>query len=184
MMSAPLPQDIELPQFPTPSIARRLSCWIYEGVLLFGVIFISGYLFSTLSQTRHAMDNRHGLQAFVCLVLAIYFTWFWHKGQTLAMKTWHLRVVDLNGNALTQRKALLRYALSWMWFVPPLLVCAIVQTTLANTLFACLLWIVLWAWLSRFHPDRQFWHDHWSGTRLVDIRPVPAASLHSTDLNT
>ena len=94
MMSAPLPQDNALPQFPTPSVARRLSCWMYEGVLLFGVIFIAGYLFSTLSQTRHALDNRHGLQFFVCLVLAVYFTWFWHKGQTLAMKTWHLRLVD------------------------------------------------------------------------------------------
>ena len=60
--------------FPTPSLLRRLSCWFYEGVLLFGVVFIAGYLFSSLTQTRHALDNRHGLQAFVCLVLALYFT--------------------------------------------------------------------------------------------------------------
>ena len=58
----------------TPSLWRRLSCWFYEGMLLFGVIFIAGYLFGALSQTKHALDNRHGLQAFVFLVLAIYFT--------------------------------------------------------------------------------------------------------------
>jgi hypothetical protein len=26
----------------------------------------------------------------------------------------------------------------------------------------------VWALLSRFHPQRQFWHDAWAGTRLVD----------------
>jgi len=183
MMSAPLPQDSALPQFPTPSVARRLSCWMYEGVLLFGVIFISGYLFSTLSQTRHALDNRHGLQFFVCLVLAVYFTWFWHKGQTLAMKTWHVRLVDVNGQALTQRRALLRYALSWVWFLPPLVFAQLSHASTLITLLACLIWVFVWAILSRFHPDRQFWHDHWSGTRLIDVRPVPA-SVHSNDLNT
>jgi hypothetical protein len=183
MMSAPLPQVTGLTRFPTPSVARRLSCWLYEGMLLFGVIFIAGYLFSTLSQTRHALDNRHGLQAFVCLVLAVYFTWFWHKGQTLAMKTWHLRLVDTNGQVLTQRRALLRYALSWVWFMPPLVFAQLSNAPALITVLACLFWVFVWAILSRFHPDRQFWHDHWSGTRLIDVRPAPA-SVHSNDLNT
>ena len=183
MMSAPLPQVTGLTRFPTPSVARRLSCWLYEGMLLFGVIFIAGYLFSTLSQTRHALDNRHGLQAFVCLVLAVYFTWFWHKGQTLAMKTWHLRLVDTNGQVLTQRRALLRYALSWVWFMPPLVFAQLSNAPALITVLACLIWVFVWAILSRFHPDRQFWHDHWSSTRLIDVRPAPA-SVHSNDLNT
>jgi hypothetical protein len=68
--------------FTTPSLARRMACWFYEGMLLFGVIFLAGYLFGTLSQTKHALDNRHGLQAFLFLVFAIYFTWLWSKGQT------------------------------------------------------------------------------------------------------
>lgn len=89
-----------------PSLLRRMACWLYEGLLLFGVLFISGYLFSTLSQSRHALDNRHGLQAFLFLVVGIYFTWFGHKGQTLAMKTWHIRVVDTQGAPLTQKRGL------------------------------------------------------------------------------
>ena len=90
------------PVFNTPSLPRRMACWLYEGMLLFGVVFIAGYLFSALSQTRHALDNRPGLQAFLFLVLGIYFTWFWHRGQTLAMKTWHIRVVDRQGLPLSQ----------------------------------------------------------------------------------
>jgi uncharacterized RDD family membrane protein YckC len=66
------------------------------------------------------MDNRHALQAFLFVVFGMYFTWFWAKGQTLAMKTWNIRVVDRAGRPLTQRRALLRYALSWLWFLPPL----------------------------------------------------------------
>ena len=55
-----------------PSLKRRMACWLYEGMLLFGVVFIAGYLFSSLSQTRHALDNRPGLQAFLFLILGIF----------------------------------------------------------------------------------------------------------------
>jgi uncharacterized RDD family membrane protein YckC len=161
-------------QLPTPSLWRRLSCWFYEGVLLFGVVFISGYLFSALSQTRHAMDNRHGLQAFVFLVFGIYFTWFWHKGQTLAMKTWHLRLVDVHGQSLTQARALARYALSWVWLLPPLMVAYVTDRTALQSLGLCAVWVALWAWSSRFQAEGQYWHDVWAGTRMVDTRPTPA----------
>jgi uncharacterized RDD family membrane protein YckC len=98
-----------------------MACWLYEGMLLFGVTFIAAYLFSALSQSRHGLANRLGLQIFVGLVLALYFTWFWHKGQTLAMKTWRIRVLDQHGMALTQTLALKRFVLSCLWFAPPLL---------------------------------------------------------------
>ena len=156
---------------PTPSLLRRLSCWFYEGILLFGVVFISGYLFSTLSQTRHALDNRHGLQAFVFLMMGIYFTWFWHKGQTLAMKTWHLRLVDRQGLPLTQARALLRYFLSWVWLIPPLVIAQGLYWPALQSLAACTAWVVIWALLSYLHKDRQYWHDQWAGSRLIDVRP-------------
>lgn len=152
---------------PAPSLKRRMACWFYEGLLLFGVIFIAGYLFSTLSQTRHAMDHRAGLQAFVFWVLGIYFTWFWFRGQTLAMKTWHIRVVDRAGQALTQKRALLRYCLSWIWFLPPLLLTLPFGLPAAEVGLLVLGWVLVWALLSRFHPSRQFWHDEWAGTRLI-----------------
>lgn len=155
----------------TPSLLRRLSCWFYEGILLFGVVFISGYLFSTLSQTKHALDNRHGLQAFVFLMMGLYFTWFWHKGQTLAMKTWHLRVVDLQGLPLSQNRALLRYLLSWVWLLPPLLTAQSLGWSALQSLGLSAVWVVIWALLTKLHKDRQYWHDQWAGTRLIDVRP-------------
>lgn len=149
-----------------------MACWVYEGMLLFGVVFISGYLFGTLSQTRNAMDNRHGLQAFVFLVFGIYFVWFWAKGQTLAMKTWHIRVVDNAGQAITQSRALARYILSWVWILPPLALVWPLKLGGAATAMVFITWAAVWALLSRFHPDRQFWHDAWAGTRLVRSEPM------------
>ncbi len=104
-----------------PSLPRRMACWLYEGMLLFAVVFVAGWLFSTLGQMRDSMDARRPLlQAFLFVVFGVYFAWFWAKGQTLAMKTWNIRVVDREGRPLTQGRALLRYACSWLWFLPPL----------------------------------------------------------------
>jgi uncharacterized RDD family membrane protein YckC len=154
-----------------PSLLRRMACWVYEGLLLFGVLFISGYLFSTLSQSRHALDNRHGLQAFLFLIVGIYFTWFGHKGQTLAMKTWHIRVVDAHGVGLTQKRAFIRYLLSWIWFLPPLALLSPYSLTAGETAILFIGWVFAWALLSRFHPQRQFWHDAIAGTRLINAQP-------------
>jgi uncharacterized RDD family membrane protein YckC len=156
----------------TPSLLRRMACWLYEGMLMFGVVFIAGYLFGTLTQTRHALDNRHPLQAFLFVVFGIYFTWFWARGQTLAMKTWHIRLVDRSGMPVSQKRALLRYLLSWIWFLPPL--AAVAPFGLSGGEMAVLTfgWIAVWALLSRFHPQQQFWHDVLAGTRLVSTRPA------------
>lgn len=145
---------------------------MYEGMLLFGVVFIAGYLFSTLSQTRNALDNRHALQAFIFLVFGIYFVWFWSKGQTLAMKTWNIRLVNLQGEAVSQKRALLRYVLAWVWFLPPLLVLAPWEMNALETIVIVVGWIMVWAILSRFHPDGQFWHDALAKTRLVSSTPL------------
>lgn len=149
-----------------PNLWRRMACWLYEGMLMFGVVFIAGYLFGTLSQTRNAMDNRHALQAFLFVVFGIYFTWFWAKGQTLAQKTWLIRVVDTAGQPITQARALLRYLLSWVWFLPPL-AAYLFGVSAIEVLVLLFGWVAIWAILSRFHPQRQFWHDAMAGTRLV-----------------
>ena len=162
---------IDEPQ--TPSLLRRMACWLYEGTLIFGVMFIADYLFSTLTQTRHAMDNRHAQQFFLFVVFGIYFVWFWSHGQTLAMKTWHIRVTDLKGGALTQQRALWRYVLSWLWFLPPLAASWIFNIEVRNSLFLAAGWILFWALLSRLHPQRQFLHDAMAGTRLISFHQIP-----------
>jgi len=168
--TAPQSPSALQPPLTTPPLLRRMACWLYEGMLLFGVVFIAGYLFGTLSQTRNAMDNRHALQAFLFIVFGIYFTWFWARGQTLAMKTWDIAIVDRAGQALSQPRALMRYLASWSWILPPLAVSAVFDLRGGETAVIGIGWVAIWALLSRFHPQQQFWHDALTGTRLVTFR--------------
>ena len=160
-------------QYMAPPLHRRMACWLYEGMLMFGVVFIAGYLFGTLTQTRNALDNRHALQAFLFVVFGIYFTWFWSRGHTLAMKTWHIRVVDAHGRPISQMRALARYLLSWLWLVPPLAVVGPLHLSAGEMALIVCGWVAVWALLSRFHPLGQFWHDALAGTRLVSSAPSP-----------
>jgi uncharacterized RDD family membrane protein YckC len=145
-----------------------MACWMYEGVLLFAIVFVAGWLFSTLGQMRDAMDARRPLlQAFLFVVFAVYFSWFWTRGQTLAMKTWNIRIVDKEGRPLSQGRALLRYVLCWVWFLPPLALLGPLHLAGGEVAVLTAGWVAVWAIASRFHPQRQFWHDAWAGTRLV-----------------
>lgn len=156
-----------------PSLLRRMACWVYEGMLLFAVVFMAGWLFSTLGQMRDAMDSRRPLlQAFLFVIFGIYFSWFWSRGQTLAMKTWNIRLVGRSGAPVRQWRALLRYVLSWIWFLPPLAALAFVHLSGGEIAVVMLGWVAVWAVLSRFHPQRQFWHDVLAGTRLVPSVPM------------
>ncbi len=151
-----------------PPLGRRMACWLYEGTLLFGVVFISGWLFSTLGQLRDAADSRRPLlQAFVFVIFGIYFTWFWARGQTVAMKTWKIRVVDRHGQPLSQARALWRFLCSWLWLLPPLMMTAPFKPSPGTAAVLVLAWVLLWAVSSRLHPQHQFWHDALAGTRLV-----------------
>ena len=163
-----------------PRLIRRMACWLYEGLLLFGVVFITDYSFSTLTQTRHALDHRHAQQLLLFLVIGLYFTWFGEKGQTLAMKTWHIRVVDAQGLPLTKPRAFLRYVLSWVWFLPPLLMAWALEMPVIQVLGYVFLWILLWAASSHIRSDKQFWHDVWAGTRLVSATS-PSLSSDQND---
>jgi uncharacterized RDD family membrane protein YckC len=162
------------PDLTAPGLWRRMACWLYEGMLLFAVAMVSGWLFSALSQMRDAMDEtrRPLLLAYLFVVFGIYFVWFWGKGQTLGMKTWGIRIIDTRRQPVTQRRALLRYLLSWIWLLPPLALHPLLGVPVVETMVLLFGWIAIWALLSRFHPERQFWHDAWAGTRLIASRPA------------
>lgn len=155
--------------FQAPSLRRRMAAFVYEGTLLFGIVMLFGMIYSISIGQRHALYGRHGLEAFVFLAFGLYFSWFWSKGgQTLAMKTWRVRLVSTNGGPVSQPVALLRYVVSWVWFLPGLLLAYLHQGhTAAQILLYPALWAVAYALSSFLHPQRQFWHDALCGTRIV-----------------
>src|SRR5690625_3593987 len=97
-----------------PSRLRRFACMMYEGVLLFGVVFLADYLFDTLTQSRNALMLRHSRQAILFIAIGIYFIFSWYKrGQTLPMKTWNVRIADSKGNKASLKQLIIRYILIW-----------------------------------------------------------------------
>jgi uncharacterized RDD family membrane protein YckC len=168
---------------PTPSLRRRLAAFLYEGVLVFGIVVGAGLVYGPLMNQRHALAAQPGLRALIFVLLGAYFVWCWSRGgQTLAMKTWHVRLVGRHGERVSPARALARYLLSWVWFLPALAAVRAAELHSAGqTLAVVVAGVVAYAALSRLHPDRQFWHDAACGTRLVSwgVEPrVRAESAH------
>lgn len=151
-----------------PALRRRMASWLYEALLLFAVALIATLVFSVLAQMRHALESRWLLQAFLAVVGGVYCSWFWSRGQTLPMKTWRIAIVDRHGRRVSQGRALLRYVYCAIWVIPPLAAFVSRRFTLWEVAALFTGWVLFYALLSRFHPQRQFWHDAWAGTRLVE----------------
>jgi len=135
-------------------IRRRLASMLYESLLLLGVLSVA-FMLPHLALGMGYEIVLPGPILFLHLagVMGFYFVWYWrHGGQTLAMQTWRLRIVSVDGNPPELKQLLLRYALSW----PSLLFYGI-----------GLIWAI-------FDRDRQFLHERLSSTRIIFVPPTTA----------
>lgn len=152
---------------------------VYESMLLFGVLFVSNLIFSTLVEQRHALYLRHALQAWLFLVVAAYFVWFWtHGGQTLAMKTWRMRLVDVTGRPVGYARASLRYILAWFWILPGMLLAWMGGAQGPWLIVFPAVNLLLWAMTAYLNPQHQFLHDRLAGTRLQNLAQAEAATAN------
>jgi len=165
---------------PTPSLKRRIAVMMYEGTLLFGVVFTAGLAFSVIMQQTHALHLRHAMQYWLFFVLGAYFVWFWsHGGQTLPMKTWHVKLVTTDGRPVSMGRAAFRYLLCWLWFVPGLALAATLRAEGWMMVIIATVSTMIWSLTIYFDPQRQFLHDRMAGTRLVQtlVRPPKAKKV-------
>ena len=126
----------------TPGLPRRLASMVYEAILLFAVAFLAAWVFFFASGGRDATAGamRHLLQLCIGLFFAAYFLWSWLRGgQTLAMRAWRIRLIDI-----TPASAFIRLILAAL----------LVPTGIS----------LIWALFDR---DRQFLHDRLARSRLV-----------------
>ena len=149
-------------------------------LLLFGIGLIPGAigaLFVAVTGQQHPLQGGVALQVITFVIYAVYFSWFWsRRGQTLAMQTWHIRVVTLDGQPLSQGRALMRFLAASLWVAPGSALAALNGWTRWETLGAVGVNIVLYGLSSLLHPQRQFLHDALCGTRLVTALPRPRAA--------
>lgn len=130
-----------------PGIGRRLTSMLYETLLLLGVLSVTFILPHVLLGILSQINAGPVItQIHLFLVLLVYFVGFWlNGGQTLAMKTWKLRLINGEGGPIRPAQAVLRYLAAW----PSLFLLGIG---------------IVWALLDR---DRQFLHDRIAGTRII-----------------
>jgi uncharacterized RDD family membrane protein YckC len=134
------------PRAPAATLARRTLALVYEALLLIALVFIGSAPFVMLTQDLGRGIERPLFQLYLVLLMGLYFAWQWrHGGQTLALKTWRMRVVTREGAPLSWGHALRRYA----YALPGVL------------LFGA---GFLWALADR---ERLFLHDRLAGTRII-----------------
>lgn len=150
------------------SLRQRLGALLYEAVLLFGVCFFISALVHTLMP--FADDQPWVLRVVLFIALGAYFSYCWHKtGQTLAMKTWRLRVVSIQSARISWPMALLRYCAAWFFLLPAVALIQIIQAPrmIALTLYG-VSFLFIWA-AALFNSKRMTLHDWVARTRIESM---------------
>ncbi len=127
------------------SLKRRLAAMLYESLLLFALNMLAGFAYIPIFGGIHGPFQKAVFQLYLLGVMMLYFMVFWKRGQTLAMKTWRIRLVDVDGGPPSTAQCAARFCLA----VPGLL---------------CVGVGFLWALID---PERQFLHDRLCKTRLA-----------------
>jgi uncharacterized RDD family membrane protein YckC len=151
----------------------RLAAMTYEGVLLFGVVFVVAYAVLALARWTYPLAGaqRVVLQAILFVTLGAYFVYQWTRtGQTLAMKSWHLRLVDSKGRPPSVGRAIGRYLAAWHLFVPGALYAAFFGGNPTFDLAALAASLGLLLLPGVFDPRRRLLHDRLSQTFVMRER--------------
>ena len=121
---------------------------IYDALLLVAMLFIAGFAFIYATNFPQHPNLLPVFRIYLLGVIAAYFCWFWCKsGQTLAMKTWRIKLQNRDGQLLSIVQAPQRFAV------------ALLGIALGG----------LSIWWALFDRDHQFLHDRLLGTRLIEI---------------
>ena len=92
---------------------RLFAACVYELLLLVALWMLSTWMFVGLFGDATSHYKRTFLQLFLWLVTGAYFVWCWTKtGQTLATKTWKIKLVNQQNVNLNKQQAIIRYALA------------------------------------------------------------------------
>lgn len=142
------PQKYPLPlsKDHSPSLLKLFACLVYELLTIVALcIVFAGVFYGVFGDATEGI-KRLLQQIFLWTVLGAYYVWCWSKtGQTLAMQSWHLKVVSQNNAPLSMQMALVRYVLA----------------SLSLVLFGLgFLWAVV-------DKDRLFLHDRLLKSKII-----------------
>lgn len=132
---------------------RRFAALIYDALLLAAILLIFTTASVLLFARSAIVPESAGFWAYIyratllAIIIGYYVVNWTRSGQTLGMRAWRLRAVDVQGKRMSVRAALLRYVCGVLAWAPAALG-------------------VLWLYLDSEHLAI---HDRLSGTRVVHL---------------
>ncbi|MCB1816220.1 MAG: RDD family protein, partial [Candidatus Competibacteraceae bacterium] len=73
------------------ALLRRLAAMLYDGLLLFGVIFTGTVVLLPFTNGHAIAPGNPAYQASLLGLIGLFYGWCWtHGGQSLGMKAWHI----------------------------------------------------------------------------------------------
>jgi uncharacterized RDD family membrane protein YckC len=137
------------PELPPPGFLRRLGAMFYDGLLLLALLMMLSYPYVWLTGgAKPGLLVKTLYQLYLLAICFFYYTGFWVRGgQTLGLRTWHMKLARHNGGPITWAIAFERFAWAWLSLL-------------------CLGLGFLWVLYDR---DKLAWHDRLSGTKLIQL---------------
>lgn len=130
---------------------RIVGSAVYDGLILLGLIMVAAALALPVNYviTGDAANGSHPLfRLYLVTVVALYFGYFWKKsGQTVGMKAWGIKLVNLREAPLTWRQLAMRLLVA----IPAYLLAGIG---------------IVWQYIDHHGLN---WQDRASETRLVRL---------------
>ncbi|MDP2152785.1 MAG: RDD family protein [Methylotenera sp.] len=110
---SPQKHPISLSKDHLPSLLKLFACLVYELLTIVALcIVFAGVFYGVFGDATEGI-KRLSQQMFLWTILGAYYVLCWTKtGQTLAMQSWHLKVVSQNNAPLSMQMALMRYVLA------------------------------------------------------------------------
>jgi len=150
----PTTDPTHVPAFEPASLFKRCAAFIYDLLLLVGLVAA----FTLLAVVLHGGAIASGSLWFQAALVGIaggFFCGFWtHGGQTLGMRAWRIRVVGPGGAPLSWPRAALRFVAGVLSLLPA----------------------GLGLWWGIFDAQRRGWHDRLTDTRVVRVQSLAATS--------
>ena len=129
------------------NLFRRLASIFYDGVLVVAIVIITSLPFYSIN-VEESFLLKLTMQLYFYLIIQYFFVWFWvNSTATLGMKSWKIKIVDINGNNISYKKAIVRFNAS----------------ILSISIFG------LGFLISLFRKDKKCLHDIISRTQLIKI---------------
>ncbi len=160
-----------------PPMNRRLVAMLYDFAIAGTLALIVAGIMSYLLEKRNIIIEAdssltYSIFAMELLIGFLYYQWFcMHRGQTLGMSVWKIKIASLSGQAITYTQVLIRYfsllAIMLAGFLLGYKVLSYSSTSSIGIGLLFLLGALAWTYLN---AKKLALHEVISRTQLIDIR--------------